>query len=385
MRFQSYLDTAAAIIAQYGGEVPLAVFLKKFLGASRKYGSTDRRQISSLCYQYYRLGKALPGLPVKERIATAHFLCSNTAGHFLAWYNPEWNEKVHLPLTDKIKLTGHSFAVTDIFPWKEQLSEGIDPEALGASCLQQPLLFGRIRPGKAVQVRQKLTQAGIPFSEPAPACIALENATKLDAVLALNTELVIQDYNSQRVLDHLPAIAVSPLSAWDCCAASGGKSILLYDSCKGAVKLTVSDIRDSVLANLKKRFAAAGIKSFSAWQADLADPSSPLPPGNFDLIICDAPCSGSGTWARTPEQLFYFDMDKLPAFSRRQQAIVSAAIPRLKKGGLFFYITCSVFKEENEKIVDFIKEKFHLQCAQMELLKGYPLRADNMFVAVFTT
>ena len=66
-----------------------------------------------------------------------------------------------------------------------------------------------------------------------------------------------------------------------------------------------------------------------------------------------------------------------------QQQIVNNVIPQLKQGGTFIYITCSVFKKENEDIVNFIKEKFHLQLLQMELLKGYDKKADSMFVAVF--
>ena len=58
-------------------------------------------------------------------------------------------------------------------------------------------------------------------------------------------------------------------------------------------------------------------------------------------------------------------------------------IPHLQKDGLFIYITCSVFKKENEDMVDYIKEKFHLQLLQMELLKGFDKKADSMFTAVF--
>ena len=65
-----------------------------------------------------------------------------------------------------------------------------------------------------------------------------------------------------------------------------------------------------------------------------------------------------------------------------QQQIVSNVIPHLQKDGIFIYITCSVFKKENEEMVDYIKQKFHLQFLQMELLKGYDKKADSMFVAV---
>ncbi len=55
----------------------------------------------------------------------------------------------------------------------------------------------------------------------------------------------------------------------------------------------------------------------------------------------------------------------------------------LQPGGSFVYITCSVFKKENEEVAIYIKENFHLQLKQMEVLKGYDKKADSMFVAVF--
>lgn len=385
MRQQSYLHTATSIISSYDGSVPLAVFLKKFFAGAKKYGSRDRKQIASLCYHYYRLGKAFAGVAVAERIIIASFLCEQQSNDFLAFHRSDWNEKAGLPPQEKIALLQTQFSATDIFPFKEELSGGIDQLALSISYLQQPLLFLRARPGKMPLLTEKLETAGIRFDLTGEDGISVDNATKLDAIIEINTDAVVQDLNSQKVLDHLKSPAnrpSAPVSAWDCCAASGGKSILLHDILQGKEALTVSDIRESILSNLKKRFAAAGIKKFNAFIADLTQPA--LQTSGFQLILCDAPCSGSGTWGRTPEQLYFFEEKMIDEFAERQKKIVSSVIPQLKKGGLFFYITCSVFKKENEAIVAFIKEKFHLQLLQMELLKGYETKADTMFVAVFS-
>jgi 16S rRNA (cytosine967-C5)-methyltransferase len=67
-----------------------------------------------------------------------------------------------------------------------------------------------------------------------------------------------------------------------------------------------------------------------------------------------------------------------------QKKIVSNAIPQLQKGGSFIYITCSVFRKENEEVVDFIKENFDLNLEEKEVLKGYDKKADTMFVARFS-
>ena len=155
------------------------------------------------------------------------------------------------------------------------------------------------------------------------------------------------------------------------------------DILDGQIELTVSDIRESILSNLKQRLETAGIKNYHSFIADLTIADCELPVAHCPLIICDAPCTGSGTWSRTPEQLYFLKRKTIDVYVAMQQQIVSNVIPHLQQGGTFIYITCSVFKNENEDMVNFIKEKFHLQLLQMELLKGYDKKADSMFTAVF--
>ena len=77
MRYHSYLNSAKTIIDSYNGDIPFAVFLKKYFNANKKYGGKDRKQIATLCYNFYRLGKAIPQLPVEEKIIVAVFLCED--------------------------------------------------------------------------------------------------------------------------------------------------------------------------------------------------------------------------------------------------------------------------------------------------------------------
>jgi len=81
--------------------------------------------------------------------------------------------------------------------------------------------------------------------------------------------------------------------------------------------------------------------------------------------------------------LYFFTEEMIGEYAERQKQIVTNVIPHLEKNGLFIYITCSVFKKENEEVVHFIKEKFHLRLLRMELLKGYDKKADTMFTAAF--
>jgi 16S rRNA (cytosine967-C5)-methyltransferase len=390
MRFHSYLNSAKKIIESYRGDVPFAAYLKRYFSANKKYGSKDRKQITSLCYNFYRLGKAIPQLPIEEKIIVAVFLCENKSNDFLHFHKPEWNDIITKPIAEKIQVAG--FTTEDVFPWAEALSEGVDAELFRQSFFYQPDLFLRVRPGNKETVTKKLQDAGIAFKLINEDCLALSNSTKIDTVLEIDKDVVIQDYNSQQVLNFLkdqPFDILQPVSVWDCCAASGGKSILAYDILKGQTALTVSDIRQSILANLENRFQTAGIKNYQSFIADLTEVDAQLstfaqhPADNFQLIICDAPCTGSGTWSRTPEQLYYLKRKTIDVYVAIQQQIVSSVIPHVQEGGIFIYITCSVFKNENEDMVNFIKEKFHLQLMQMELLKGYDKKADSMFTAVF--
>jgi len=137
------------------------------------------------------------------------------------------------------------------------------------------------------------------------------------------------------------------------------------------------------LQNLHQRFRKAGIDKYDYFVCDLAKGKSPLPNIHYSNIICDVPCSGSGTWGRTPEQLYFFKVDKINYYTALQQKIITNAMAQLKPGGHFIYITCSVFAAENEKQVAFIKKQFQVELLQMEFLKGYDKQADSMFVAVF--
>lgn len=336
-------------------------------------------------------------MPVEERILAGLFLCSPEPNEVLAQLKPEWNEQANMPLAEKYSLLNgmidaSTHPLQAVFPWKDSLSEGIDYPAFLESFFIQPDLFLRVRPGMWDAVTKKLQEAAISFTATGENCLALPNTTKADKVLDINKEAVVQDYSSQQVGLFLrralegynTTTAQQAPSIWDCCAGSGGKSIMAYDLA-APINLTVSDIRESILANLQKRFEEAGISKYTSFTADLSDPQAlqgtqlPL----FDVVMADVPCTGSGTWSRTPEQLYFFEPTAVEEYSKRQRLIVQRAIPYVKPGGHFLYITCSVFRKENEAIVEFIRENSNLQLVQQELLTGYHKKADTLFAALF--
>jgi 16S rRNA (cytosine967-C5)-methyltransferase len=392
MRIHSHFNTAVLIISKYDGKIPLAQFLKQYFSQQKKHGSRDRKTISHFCYCFYRLGKALKEIDTSERLKIALFLCNENVDEYSDLFDENWKENGSNNLSERIKFIQKfypNFSIENIFPFENELSESIDFTALAQSHLIQPDLFLRIRPNKEEIVLRKLNDANISFQQINSTCLKLQNASKIEAVLLVNEEVVVQDYSSQKITEfielsnanHQPQTTNHQPKLWDCCAASGGKSILAKDVLKN-ISLTVSDLRPFIINNLQKRFKDAGIKNYRSFVADLTTNYQP-PTTNFDLIICDAPCSGSGTWARTPEQLYFFEKNEIEKYALLQRKIISNVIPSLAKDGYFLYITCSVFKKENEDAVEFIQQKFSLQRIKKEILKGCEMKADTMFAALF--
>ena len=390
MRYDNNLRYATKMITEYKGTTPLSAWLKDYFRKNKQMGSSDRRIISDLLYSFYRLGHSSKNIPVEQKLLAALFLCNHVSHPLLKHLQPLWDLHIGEGIMAKLKRVkaDADINISDkLFPYYSELSEGIDAKAYELSFLLQPKLFIRIRPGKKEVFLRKLKAAKIIFQELKDDCLSLPNGTKADLILKLDEEAVIQDYNSQQtgVLLQCHISGFMPqLSVWDCCAASGGKSIMIWDKHQN-IDLTVSDKRKLILENLVTRFSKAGIKKYRSFVADLSHNKFELTtsaPQKFDLIICDAPCTGSGTWSRSPEQLYYFDSTDIEKYSLLQKQILENIIPYMAPGGMLLYITCSVFKKENEDVVKFMKEYLNLMVEEVSLLKGYDMQADSMFVAL---
>jgi len=380
MKYDNQLRHAVKILDIYQGDMPLHTWLKDYFRLNKQMGSRDRKLLSALVYGFYRLGHAARGLSAEERCLAGLFFAGDQPNELLAYFNAEYNTRVGLSLDEKVAFfqtqpSGADFRVTDVFPWKDQLSADIDHASFCLSFLRQPDLFLRIRPGHERQVRERLNQAAfIP-----PFTLRLPNGTRIDDVLTPDREVVVQDYSSQRIAEFLQ-LSSAPQFFWDACAASGGKSILTYDLYPH-LDITVSDLRQTILVNLRRRFSEAGIKKYRAFVVDLVRDYPPDAAANADLILADVPCTGSGTWGRTPEDLWFFDPAKIGQYADRQQRIVAHIAPRMAPGACLVYSTCSVFKKENEDMAAFIRDNFGLRQDKMENLKGYDLRGDTLFAA----
>ncbi len=383
-----HLQTAIGIIDAYDGVVPLAAYLKNHFAANKKYGSKDRKNISHCCYAFFRLGHALKNHPPEQRIRVSIFLQSKIPGPWAVLFEHSWLEAWVEDFDQRMTFVKKAFPEFDlehVFPWLDQMGKEIDQTLFLKSAFVQPDLFIRIRPGHSKNVIQKIADQQIPFIQIGEHCLALPSNSKLEGMVAMDQELVVQDASSQSIAQLLKQIRIekkSRMAFWDCCAASGGKTILAQDVL-GNLDITVSDIRASILHNLSHRFQRAGITHFHPMVTDLSVEKPSLPQKKFDVIFCDVPCTGSGTWGRTPEQLYFFKESSIATFTFLQQAILKNVIPLLAPGGYLLFSTCSVFQAENDSSLDFLlNQDPHLTLIDAQYLKGYGIKADTMYAAL---
>jgi len=373
------------ILEKFPADKPLAKFLPDFFKKNKQMGSNDRRSASRLLYNYFRLGRAVANKSIEQRLFLAEFLCTSVDNPFLQHFRPELNEKIYLTLDEKVKYASlhEGFEINDVFPFTGHLSDGIDEAAFLRSFFVQPDLFIRIYPLAVSRVLKTLQESIFEFRMIAEKTMALPNGTNLNILFPDNSFTVkpyeVQDLSSQKTAAYFKPNRYEHW--WDACAASGGKSLLLFSE-QPDIKLLVSDIRESVLDNLDERFIAAGLRTYQKKIIDLTKNADPeIHHYEFDGIILDAPCTGSGTWGRTPEMISQFEEYKIRGFQNLQMTIAANVIKYLKVGKPLIYITCSAFREENEEIIRWLQHNHGMRLEAHELIKGYEEKADTMFVA----
>lgn len=384
-KYNNQLRTFLRILHEFPQEGQLTHFLPGYFRTNKQMGSNDRKMASRLMYNYFRLGKAISESSAEQRLLVSEFLCNTHFSPFLDALAPDLNKEITLPINEKIaflKTVFEHFNERDIFPFSHHLSEGVDVEDFIASHLKQPDLFIRLYARNASVAKQHLQQYGLAYEEISELCLRLPNGTKLDTIFKKESGeryFEVQDLSSQKTGEYFEPKQYEYW--WDCCAASGGKSLLLNEQAKD-LKLLVSDIRDSILDNLETRFREAGVRKYQRKQLDLTiNQDLYLANYSFDGIILDAPCTGSGTWGRTPELISSFNEKNIKTFQRIQRNIATNVVKYLKPGKPLIYLTCSAFKEENEENVAYIASNLGFETEKMGVIKGYNDGADTMFAA----
>ncbi len=145
----------------------------------------------------------------------------------------------------------------------------------------------------------------------------------------------MQDAASQAVVDAIP----DGTRALDYCAGGGGKALAL--AARGFT-VWAHDIAPGRMADIPDRAERAGV------QIRVVAPDQLPAKEKFDIVLCDAPCSGSGAWRRSPEGKWALTQARLDQLNSIQDEILDTAMSHLAPDGTMVYVTCSVLDCENE-------------------------------------
>ncbi len=215
------------------------------------------------------------------------------------------------------------------------------------------------------------------FSDVLPECEnalrITQNPRKLNGSLAYKYGFVeLQDVSSQRVA--LISGVKAGMKVLDYCAGGGGKTLALAAMMQGQGRLMAHDINPSRMKDLPDRARRAGA------DIEILPPERISNAQNSDLVLVDAPCSGSGAWRRNPDAKWRINAESLQKLNDLQDKILETAKDFAAPGGALLYATCSMLKCENdERVGRFLGENPNWQLAEQRHLS--PLTGGDGFFA----
>lgn len=206
------------------------------------------------------------------------------------------------------------------------------------------------------------------------ALLVTQNERRVKTCSAFTEGLVdVQDLSSQEAVH---ALRVSPSArVLDYCAGGGGKALAIADIYGCSV--TAHDVNVGRTVDIPVRAARAGT------MIDVVATGALGTTQPFDLVFCDAPCSGAGTWRRNPAAKWELTEAKLREFNALQLTVLSDAARFVKPGGRLVYATCSIFQAENLDVVHGFTavNPFHIKDSNMRLPDEF---GDGFFWASLT-
>lgn len=219
----------------------------------------------------------------------------------------------------------------------------------------------------------------------------------------------VQDEAAQ-IASHL--VAAKPgMQVADLCAGAGGKSLAIAGLMQNKGRLVACDIHQRRLDECKKRAKRAGasIIKTNVLAVDAKKRSEQIQnwKNQFDRVFVDVPCTGTGTWRRSPDQRWRYDSKQLAELNELQAQLLQESADLVKPDGRLLYMTCSILPQENEHIVETFLEAYpdwqlmdYRELWQQELasepvetdstnplclqLNPHSHETDGFFVAVFT-
>jgi len=258
-----------------------------------------------------------------------------------------------------------------------------DVLAAGNSHPPMALRVNRRRVGVA-EYEARLAAEGIVARRLAGDALLLERALPAERVPGFAAgDVSVQDAGAQRAAHCLDL--ADGQRVLDACAAPGGKAAHILET--AAVALTAIDADPARAARVGRNLERLGLAAHAITAADCRSPDQWWDHVPFDRILADVPCSASGVARRHPDIKWLRRAQDLPAFAARQAAILDALWQVLGPGGKLLYVTCSVFPQENEAVVEaFLRRVPHAD--RLELADGRPAQClpsaehDGFFYAL---
>lgn len=382
--------------------------LQELFRKHKEFGSRDRRFYGDSVFTWIRWYGWLRHLPVETSLP-------------IAWYldgREDWPVAMlslleqagidqPFPLTGDLSFEKKHWKASSTFncelaPVNELLPGWLltglndaEREALFAEHTKRPPTWLRVDAVAGPEVHDRLAAEGGQRHPTATNAYAFESPGTVNTLLReFERVLEIQDLASQQVV-----AVCDPQPGdfwWDACCGSGGKSLHLLDAGQRNINLTATDRRESVLTEFKKRTRRHGLGKVRSYALDLAKPDSLLPNIEFDGVLVDAPCTGSGTWSRNPDGPWRTAAKDPRQLSQRQLRILEKVKPTVKRNAKLIYAVCSVLPEETTGVVTtFLKENqdftlspfpHPLTGAETDgqiMIRGGACNGGSMFIASF--
>ena len=332
-RIQAAIDILDQVIAAARDDGPPADALVKLYFKTRRYaGSKDRRAVRELVYRAIRRSGERPDTGRSAMLGLGDDDSSLT-----------FDGAPHGPA---VRAEGEASAPASLLPrWIEaELSPLVTADERPALLDRAPL---DLRVNLARADRDSLAAA---FPEAAltsisPWGLRLPADTRVDDRAEFITGLAeVQDEGSQLIA--LACAAGGDMTIVDLCAGAGGKALALAAAAPRAT-IIACDTNRARLSQLGPRAVRAGATITTrlidagreaAMLTDLA--------GKVDVVLVDAPCSGSGTWRRNPEGRWRLTPDRLDRVARLQHRLLQFAVPLVRPGGALVYAVCSILDRE---------------------------------------
>lgn len=363
-RVQSAIELLDEIIlaARQGGGSADKV-AQDFFRSRRYMGSGDRRAVRDLAWQAVR---TFGEIPVSGRAAM--LALADGDNNLSALFNGETHSPVQISDTEERAAGG------PVPEWvKPRLYDCVsqNDEELSELLKRAPLDI-RYRSERVSRDSLSGHFPHISFSETLQSAARLPGGTRLEASEPWQSgAMEVQDWGSQAICDFC-AVDDADLVI-DLCAGAGGKTLALADRLPGSPRIVAADIDRKRLSAMRPRLERAGVSTVTQC---LMDPGKELDAltqyrGKADLVLVDAPCSGTGTWRRNPETRWRLTEDRLSRLVDAQARLLDIAAELVRPGGCIVYATCSLLVEEGaNQVTAFLARRQQYSVHQCEPMMG---------------